>query len=63
MDDSNKNIIFLVVAAILIFILFGKKIREGFYHYYAPSNCMETVFGNTVCYPPYYFPFFTGTWF
>ncbi|QKF93497.1 hypothetical protein QKU48_gp0039 [Fadolivirus algeromassiliense] len=56
----NKNyIIFGVIFAIILMLAYRSRI-ENFYYFMPPSNCMENVFGNMNCYPPYYLPFYTG---
>jgi hypothetical protein len=61
MNNNIETLIFIVIA-LIIFMSYNKQIKEAFYSYYPPSNCMETVFGKLVCYPPYYFPFYSSYW-
>lgn len=60
---NNNYVIFgLILVAILILIYksMPNLKKENFYYFHPPSNCMENVFGKTNCYPPYYFPFYSG---
>lgn len=54
-----KNLIMIIAMILLILLAYNiKNIKEGFYYYYPPSNCMQNVFGNINCFPPFYFPFY-----
>lgn len=59
----NKNLIIFTVILALILLTAYKSKKENFYYFMPPSNCMETVFGNTKCYPPFYFPFYSADYF
>lgn len=50
--------LFVFVLSVIIIIDYNKLIKEPFYSYFPPSNCMENVFGQMSCYPPFYFSFY-----
>ncbi len=59
----NNNYVILGIILVAVLMLLYKsmhKPKENFYYFYPPSNCMENVFGKTNCYPPFYFPFYSG---
>jgi hypothetical protein len=43
-----------------VYFINSKEMREHFYYYMPPSNCMENIFGKTNCYPSPYIPFYVG---
>ena len=49
-------IITLIIVLLILFAIWPGI--EPFY-YYPPSNCMQNIFGNTTCYPPGYYPFYS----
>jgi len=60
MKIISDNIIMykiILCMVILITIWWLDNMNEGFYNYFTPSNCMNNVFGNTLCYRSYIFPF------
>ena len=52
----------LIIIIILVILYFAYKHMnsntEGFYEYYPPSSCVETMFGEMICEPPPYLPFY-----
>lgn len=45
-------ILYIIIVLLLIyFISFKSNLKENFYHYYLPSNCVEDAFGDIKCYP------------
>jgi len=64
MNQYNLAIVMIIIIIVTIVIIGINKCNiEGFYYYMPPSNCMENIFGNTNCYPPYAIPFYTGDYF
>lgn len=57
---TDLIIVLVIIIAIVIYIVMNEYKKEPFYYFMPPSNCMETAFGKTNCYPPPIVPFYTG---
>jgi hypothetical protein len=49
--------IFIILIIILVLLAFKKRMHEGFVPTYPQTNCVISIFGNKVCYPPYKDPY------